>query len=104
MAPREQGPANPEGALDGRPGKAGAPSTVGAVKRRLRMPPPVRRSVFVFTALLALVLAGAALAGNGGAPPPPPAPPHPPRDPGRPLPVLPPPRGGLLPLSAAPPL
>src|SRR3954467_164068 len=40
------------------------------------MPPPVRRSVFVFTALLALVLAGAALAGNGGLAPPSPASPN----------------------------
>jgi cytochrome c oxidase subunit 2 len=37
------------------------------------MPLPVRRSVFVLVVLLALTLAGAALAGNGGVAPPAPA-------------------------------
>ena len=37
------------------------------------MPPPVRRSAFVLVVTLALVLAGAALAGNGGVAPPAPA-------------------------------
>jgi cytochrome c oxidase subunit II len=37
------------------------------------MPPPVRRSVFVLVVTLALVLAGTALAGNGGVAPPAPA-------------------------------
>jgi cytochrome c oxidase subunit II len=37
------------------------------------MPPPVRRSVFVLVVTLALVPAGAALAGNGGVAPPAPA-------------------------------
>ena len=41
--------------------------------RRLRMPPPVRRSAFVLAVTLALVLAGTALAGNGGVAPPAPA-------------------------------
>jgi cytochrome c oxidase subunit 2 len=48
---------------------------VGAASRRLRMPPPVRRSLFVafVTFSLALLTAGAALAGNGGVAPPSPA-------------------------------
>ena len=37
------------------------------------MPPPVRRSAFVLAVTLALVLAGTALAGNGGVAPPAPA-------------------------------
>jgi cytochrome c oxidase subunit 2 len=37
------------------------------------MPPPVRRSVFVLSVASALVLAGTALAGNGGVAPPAPA-------------------------------
>jgi cytochrome c oxidase subunit 2 len=37
------------------------------------MPPPVRRSVFVLVVTIALVLTGAALAGNGGVAPPAPA-------------------------------
>jgi cytochrome c oxidase subunit II len=40
------------------------------------MPPPVRRSVFVLSVTFALVLAGTALAGNGGLAPPSPASPN----------------------------
>jgi cytochrome c oxidase subunit 2 len=40
------------------------------------MPPPVRRSVFVLSVTFALVLAGTALAGNGGLAPPAPASPN----------------------------
>jgi cytochrome c oxidase subunit II len=40
------------------------------------MPPPVRRSVFVLSVTFALVLAGTAVAGNGGLAPPAPASPN----------------------------
>ena len=40
------------------------------------MPPPVRRSVFVLSVTLALVLTGTALAGNGGLAPVSPASPN----------------------------